>query len=38
MTDNTFCDFKEKDNFYIPIGKIIDLIFEDIKTIHYKVF
>ena len=38
MTDNTSRLIKDTENFYIPIGKRIELIFEGIKPIHYEHF
>ena len=38
MTDNTSQLIKETEKFYIPIGKIIDLIFEETKPIYYENF
>ena len=38
MTEKTSPLIKETYNFYIPIGKIIDLIFEETKPIDYEQF
>ena len=35
MTENTLPSIKETDYFYIPIRKIIDLIFKGSKPIDY---
>ena len=38
MTENTSPFIKDIENFYIPIGKVIDLIFKETKSIHYEHF
>ena len=38
MTENTSPLIKESDCFYILIGKIIDLVFEETKSINYEYF
>ena len=38
MTKNTSPLIKETNDFYIPIGKIINLIFEETKPMDYEHF
>ena len=38
MTENTSPLIKESDCFHILIGKIIDLVFEETKSINYEYF